>query len=329
MKNKIHELYALEQLTGKNTCIHRLHPAVKLLAAIVFIITVISFDRYSFGRLVPYIFYPMVLMALSETPYAMLLKRFLIALPFCFFASLANVILDREPAFMAGGIAVSYGVVSLFTILFRVYLCIMSVLILVSVTPLSQIVHAMRRLRLPHVFVIVFDRETAFTIGGIAVSFGVISLFTILFRVYLCVMSVLILVSVTPLSQIVHAMRRLRIPHVFIIVFEMTYRYIGVLLEELYSMYTAYSLRSSNVKGIQMKDMGSFTGQLLVRSFDRADRVYNAMQCRGYALQNYIQGTGKITGNDVIFFTVICILCLVFRFINMNALFAGIIGRFA
>ncbi|MCL2043985.1 MAG: cobalt ECF transporter T component CbiQ [Treponema sp.] len=263
MKNKIHELYALEQLAGGNTCIHRLNPAVKLLAAVVFIITVISFDRYSFGRLVPYIFYPTVLMALSETPYAMLLKRFLIALPFCFFAGAANVVFDRNPAFAAGGIDVSYGVVSLFTVLFRVYLC---------------------------------------------------------------VMSVLILVSVTPLSQIVHAMRRLRIPHVFIIVFEMTYRYIGVLLEEVYSMYTAYSLRSSNAKGIQMRDMGSFTGQLLVRSFDRADRVYNAMKCRGYALQNNVQETGKITGNDIIFFTVTCILCLAFRLINVNVLFAGIIG---
>jgi len=58
MKNQISELYALEQLSGGDTCVHRLHPTMKLLTTAVFIITVVSFDRYAFGRLVPYIFYP-------------------------------------------------------------------------------------------------------------------------------------------------------------------------------------------------------------------------------------------------------------------------------
>ena len=218
MKNKIQELYALEQLADGNTCVHRLHPTAKLLVTAVYIITVVSFDRYSFGRMVPYVFYPTLMMAFSGTPYAMLLKRFLIAHPFCLFAGIANVI---------------------------------------------------------------FDRTSAFTMGGMAVSYGIVSLFTILFRVYLCVMAVLILVSVTPLLQIMNSMRRLRMPHIFVIVFEMTYRYIGVLFEEAFSMYAAYSLRSANTKGIKMGDMGGFAGQLLVRSIDRADRVYNAMKCRG------------------------------------------------
>jgi cobalt/nickel transport system permease protein len=265
MKSKIQELYALEQLAGGNTCVHRLHPAVKLLATAVFIITVVSFDRYSFGRLVPCIFYPALMMAFSETPYSMLLKRFLIALPFCLFAGLANIL---------------------------------------------------------------FDRDTAFTVGGMAVSYGLLSFFTILFRVYLSVMAVLILVSVTPLLHIKNSMRRLRIPHIFITVFEMTYRYIGVLLEEAYSMYAAYSLRNAAVKGIEIRDMGSFAGQLLIRSIDRADRVYNAMKCRGYALHSVEQSGGKLTKGDVIFLAVICLLCAVCRFVDVNALFAGILRGF-
>ena len=263
MKNKIQDLYALEQLAAGDTCVHRLHPTVKLLATVVFIITVVSFNRYSFGRLVPYVFYPTLLMALSETPYAMLLKRFLIALPFCFFAGIANVLFDSAPAF---------------------------------------------------------------AIGGVTVSYGVVSLFTILFRVYLCVMAILVLISVTPLQELVNSMRRLKIPHIFVIVFEMTYRYIGVLFEEAYSMYAAYYLRSSNAKGIKIKDMGSFTGQLLIRSFDRADRVYNAMKCRGYALHNLPHSGGKPAKGDIIFITVTCFLCAVCRFVDVNALFAEILG---
>ena len=263
MKNKIYELYALEQLSGGNTAVHRLHPMVKLLSTTVFIITVVSFDRYSLGGLAPYIFYPMLLMALSETPYSMLLKRFLIALPFCLFAGISNAI---------------------------------------------------------------FDRTIAFELGNIAVTGGVVSFFAILLRAYLCVMAVLILVSVTPFSELSKEMRRLRIPNIFIVIFEMTYRYIGVLLDEAYSMYVAYSLRSANKKGIEMRDMGGFIGQLLLRSVDRADRIYTAMKCRGYAVHGFPADKKRLTQKDIAFFAVTCLLIIAFRFIDTNALFVRIFG---
>lgn len=254
MKNKAQELYALEQLSGGNTCVHRLHPVAKLLATTVFIIVVVSFDRYAFGRLIPYVFFPTLMMSFSETPYSMLLKRFLIALPFCLFAGITNVM---------------------------------------------------------------FDRASAFAIWGVELSYGLISLFTILLRTYLCVMAILVLVSVTPLSGLTGSMRRLRMPHIFIVVFEMIYRYIGVLFEEAYSMYIAYSLRSTNGKGIEMKDMGSFAGQLLLRSFDRADRVYNAMKCRGYALLGFNISDRKLTQGDAAFLAATCGLCVFFRFVDI------------
>lgn len=258
MNYMIRELYALERLSSGNSCIHTLHPIVKLLATIVFIITVASFNRYSIGRLIPYIFYPTLMTALSETPYSMLLKRFLIALPFCFFAGVTNVIFDKAPAFM---------------------------------------------------------------IGTITVSYGAVSLFTLLFKLYLCVMAVLILVSVTRLAEIAGAMRRLKIPGIFVAMFEMTYRYIGVLFAEAYAMNTAYILRSVDGKGIAMRNMGSFAGQLLLRSIDRADRVYNAMKCRGYSTRTMQQESGKIKWQDILFCVLVCILCITFRVININALF--------
>ncbi|GBU21039.1 hypothetical protein R80B4_00927 [Fibrobacteres bacterium R8-0-B4] len=263
MNQMIRELYALEQLSDRDTCVHRLHPITKLSVTIVFIITVASFDRYSLGRLIPYIFYPTLLMALSETPYSMLLKRFLIALPFCLFTGAANVIFDTAPAF---------------------------------------------------------------TIGAVTISYGLISLFTLLFKTYLCVMAVLLLISVTPIAEITDAMRRLKIPGIFVAMFEMTYRYIGVLFAEAHSMRTAYILRSAGGKGIAMRDMGGFAGQLLLRSVDRADRVYNAMICRGGAMSAVQRYGRKIGWQDVLFCAIVCILCITLRVINIKALFAGFAG---
>lgn len=238
---------------------HKLHPTVKLLTTGVFIVVAVSFDRYAFGRLIPYVFYPTLLMALSETPYAMLLKRFLIALPFCLFAGISNAIFDRVPAFAVNGVTVSYGAISLFTIIFKTYLCVMAVLLLVASTPLAEITASMRRLKLPDVFVALF---------------------------------------------------------------EMTYRYIGVLFEEAYSMHVAYILRSRGKKGVDIKNIGSFLGQLLLRSFDRAERVYNAMKCRGYAQGALSRGYEKLKIRDWIFGFAACFAFIAFRIIDTKTFLA-------
>ena len=263
MKNNIHNLYTLEQLSGADTAVHRLHPAVKLIVTLFFIVTVVSFDRYAFGRLIPYIFYPTLLMAMSETPYFLLFRRFLLAFPFCLLAGISNL---------------------------------------------------------------VFDHATAITIGGLSISFGAVSLVSIVFKTYLCVMALLILVSVTPMTQLSNAMRRLRVPHVFILLFELTYRYIGVLVDQAHSMYTAYSLRRFGRGGIDIRDMGSFIGQLLLHSFDRAERIYHAMKCRGYGEKIPAHTIKRFTMHDVSFLCVTCALCAAFRFVDVTMLWMNLFG---
>ena len=220
---RLHELRTMESLAAGQTAVHRLHPSAKLLSTFIFIAVVVSFGRHDFVRLTPYLFYPFVMMALAELPYKLLLSRVLIALPFCMFAGLSNAL---------------------------------------------------------------FDRTAAFAVGGITISSGVLSLATVLLKMYLCVMAALLLVATTRFSDLTAQLRRFRVPATFVLVFEVTFRYIGVLLAEVYSMLTAYKLRSGVKKALDMRHMGSFVGQLLLRGFDRAERVYAAMRCRGYSLDH-------------------------------------------
>lgn len=263
IQSKVSEIYSLEQLSGKHTCVHALHPAVKIVSTFVYIITVASFGRYDLERLIPYVFYPAVVMALAEIPYSLLLKRAILAMPFCLFAGVSNAVLDRAP------------MLSLY---------------------------------------------------GVVVSRGVMSLFTLVFRTVLCVVGVLILVSVTPFTELTSQMRRMKAPQLFMTLFEMTYRYIGALAEEASSMYTAYQLRGNSYKGLQMRHMGSFVGQLLLRSFDRAERVYSAMKCRGYALKDGCRTSDPLTVKDYCFLTVTCGLSLLLRFVNIPGMFSRWIG---
>ena len=248
---RLRELRALDNLSAGRTIIHRLHPLAKIASAFVFIVAAASFGRYDFFRLVPYLLYPFVMMALAELPYKLLLSRMLIAVPFCLFAGITNAI---------------------------------------------------------------FDREAAFAIGGVAISFGVLSLATILLKMYLCVMAALLLVATTPFTDITAQLRRLHAPVIFVAVFEMTFRYIGVLFEEVHSMTTAYRLRSGGRKALKMRHMGSFAGQLILRASDRAERVYAAMSCRGHSLKYAGRARRPFSPGDAIAMMAACLPAVCLRF---------------
>lgn len=217
-----YEINMLETLAEGHSAVHRLSPLTKLAITVLYIVLVVSFDRYDLSGLLPFVFYPVLLMALADIPYKPLLKRLAVAAPFVIFAGLANVF---------------------------------------------------------------WDRETALYLLGIPVSYGWLSFFTITLKMALTVMAVLILIATTPLPLLAKQLRTLKIPNVMVLILTMVYRYISVLIAETLAMVTAYKLRCPGQKGIRMGDMGPFLGQLILRSADRAERVYLAMKCRGFSGQ--------------------------------------------
>jgi cobalt/nickel transport system permease protein len=98
---------------------------------------------------------------------------------------------------------------------------------------------------------------------------------------------------------------------------EMIYRYIGVLMEEVHSMTTAYALRSGGKKALEMRHMGSFLGMLLLRGFDRAERVYAAMLCRGYSLRQIPRSPRPFRRGDAVALALVCVPAAVLRFVSI------------
>ena len=105
---------------------------------------------------------------------------------------------------------------------------------------------------------------------------------SIMIKSTLCVLGALILVATTGMDKLAWGLKWLKVPEMFVLQLTLTYRYIFVLIEELVVMLRAYTLRSYKTKGIRLKDSGPFVGQLLLRTLDRAKRVYDAMLLRGF-----------------------------------------------
>ncbi|MDR1944267.1 MAG: cobalt ECF transporter T component CbiQ [Synergistaceae bacterium] len=133
------ELNALALSAERDTAVHRLHPSVKLATTLVYVIAVISFGRYEIGALMPFFFYPAVLIPLSETPYKAVFKRLLPALPFPLFGGLSNVFFDRVPMFFVGDVAITGGAVSFLSIMIKTVLSVSAILLLVSTTGIEEL----------------------------------------------------------------------------------------------------------------------------------------------------------------------------------------------
>lgn len=126
------------------------------------------------------------------------------------------------------------------------------------------------------------DRQTMFQLGGVPISGGVISFLSILVRSILTVGAGFALLGLTGFTAVCQALERLGMPRVFAVQLMFLYRYIFVLAEEGARASRARELRSCGKKGLGIRSLGSLIGHLLLRTWQRAERIHTAMLARGF-----------------------------------------------
>jgi cobalt/nickel transport system permease protein len=132
------------------------------------------------------------------------------------------------------------------------------------------------------VFNPLFDQTPLYQIGSISLSGGMISFCSILLRYSLSVLAALALLATTGINALGAALQTFGAPRALVNQILLMYRYLHVLMEEVVRTLRAHSLRSPERESVRMRTWGSLTGLLLLRTLDRAQRVYQAMLCRGF-----------------------------------------------
>jgi cobalt/nickel transport system permease protein len=99
--------------------------------------------------------------------------------------------------------------------------------------------------------------------------------------IFLCVLS---LVSSTPAPALAQAMTALRVPEKFAFLFLFSYRYLHVIAEEYGRLAMAARLRGfvPATNWHTYRSQAALVAMVLVKSFDRSQRVYQAMVLRGF-----------------------------------------------
>ena len=119
---------------------------------------------------------------------------------------------------------------------------------------------------------------------------GLIQFGSIMARSWLSVQAAILLSATTKFPDLMHALRHLKIPPILVSTISFMYRYLFVLLDEARRLIRARTARSAKLPGRKggtslswnVKVGGSMVGQLFLRSIERSERIYQAMQDRGY-----------------------------------------------
>jgi cobalt/nickel transport system permease protein len=160
----------------------------------------------------------------------------------------------------------------------------------------------LKRLLLPITIVVFVSVIQPFTYGSTVVTVvpglmfpiyqqGIIFGILIFTRCLAAVAVLNLLILVTPITTVMDSLSWFRVPSVIIDTMTLMFRYIFVLSEESTRMYRAQESRCGHSRSVsylkKVRNFGSIAGALIMRSFDRAIKVGDAMASRGY--------TGKYT----------------------------------
>jgi cobalt/nickel transport system permease protein len=119
---------------------------------------------------------------------------------------------------------------------------------------------------------------------------GLLRFESILVRSWLSVQMAILLVATARFPDLIHAFEHLRVPSILTTIIAFLYRYLFVLADEVFRLLRAREARSAAAAGQRSggsvawraRVAGNMAGQLFLRSYERSDRVYNAMLARGY-----------------------------------------------
>jgi cobalt/nickel transport system permease protein len=113
--------------------------------------------------------------------------------------------------------------------------------------------------------------------AGVEIAWGIVS------KAWISAHTMVLLAASTRTADLLAALRSLRVPDVFVMLLSFIARYVSVIVGQLRSLRLALASRGPRLRSrMLLTSLGSIAGNLVVRSYERGERVHAAMVARGY-----------------------------------------------
>jgi cobalt/nickel transport system permease protein len=120
------------------------------------------------------------------------------------------------------------------------------------------------------------------------------------------VLAILVLIGTMDINTLGHALRHLRVPDGLSHLLLFTARYLEVLHSEYVRLCWAMKVRGFRPRMDRhtYRSFGNLLGMLLVRGYDRSERILAAMKCRGFQGRFYLLDHFSFQTRDLVFCSV-------------------------
>lgn len=132
------------------------------------------------------------------------------------------------------------------------------------------------------------------------------------------VLSTLVAVNVlshsTRWNSITGALRKFYVPNIFILVLDITIKYISMLGDFSLNMLYSLKLRSIGRNNNKYGSIAGIAGTMFIRSKEMAEEMYAAMECRGFTGEYTVRSKWKLTITDVMYILLTIAIIIAFIF---------------
>ncbi len=136
----------------------------------------------------------------------------------------------------------------------------------------------------------------------------------LVWRSYLSAFTALLLISTTPLIELLRALEWMRVPGFVILIAQFLYRYLFVISEQAQHMRVAARCRAGEGHRLTFGGAAAALSVLFLRSYARADGIQRAMLARGFSGHFPTTIPTRFTYNDACFGALAAAICMGIRF---------------
>ncbi len=161
----------------------------------------------------------------------------------------------------------------------------------------------------------ILDREPLHVGFGYRIAGGWLSLASIVLRSVLCIAAAVALLATTGMERLSWGLARLGVPQLIVSQLLFVYRYL-FLLGVNAQIHVARRVLRSCGRPLSLSTFGSMVGLLLLRTLDRAERIHQAMCCRGFRGTIPLGETLALVRTDYLFLLGWCVCLVTLRYLG-------------
>ncbi len=239
-----------------------------------------------------------------------------------------NGLMQKVDARVKIAIILSFIFLSVYTSSIYVLLLLFSMAFLLSILSRIPVRHYLSRVflfvplftsmvALPSIFSFITPGESMIAIGNVSITYeGLRAASFLIARVTAAVSFSILLITTTRWNELMNAMLSFKAPKIFVMIADMSYRYIFLLLNSLQNMLLSARSRAVGSIGAinSWKIYAPVIGAIFIKTHEMNEKVYLSMLSRGYGIESrskekfFNAGTAAIAASFLLIAIAIVIL---------------------